>query len=122
MFYFMNKKRPGRPSAIDDEGNPLNLSPTNISLPINLKRDLDEIGVNRSELIRTLLQDWVDHYYGLKTKTSIDRRVGKERQSDLLDANKVLQEKLDDVRKEHYDLLKGICEITDGQNVYGSGW
>ena len=118
----MNKKPVGRPRGVDSEGNPLNLSPTLINLPFNLKEELNDIGVNRSELTRTLLRDWVDQYYGLETKTAVERRVGRERQSDLFEANEILQEKLDDVRKRHYELLKGLSQLTDGQPVYGPDW
>ena len=118
----MNKKRIGRPREVDSDGIPLNLSPTMINLPFKLKEELKDIGVNRSELMRTLLLDWVNKYYGIETKTAVERRIVRERQSDLFEANEIFQEKLDDVRKRHYELLKGLSQLTDGQPVYGPDW
>ncbi|MFL2940535.1 MAG: hypothetical protein ACJZ4D_01535 [Candidatus Poseidoniales archaeon] len=118
----MNRKPAGRPPTLDKEGNVLNLSPTMINLPEKLKGDLYDIGVNRSQLVRDLLQDWVDQYYGLENKSSVERNVSRARQSDFLKEKEELRNKLDEARREHYDLLKGLSNLMDGQPVYGPDW
>jgi Arc/MetJ-type ribon-helix-helix transcriptional regulator len=87
-----------------------------------LRDDLYEIGINRSELIRNLLQDWLDQYYGVETKTEVERKVSRERNNDLLREKNILQGKLDEVRRQHYELLRGLADLTDGQPVYGPEW